>query len=145
MNSRVALQWQMSYFQAHLKILPTSGTVQIPNSIIPDLAQWSSACLSAPPQARSLQHLPIAIQWSAGALENSSGTGPSHQLQVASQRYPAYYGGPLARRASDAAVELHSAALLDSSCIFLPSTSQQAANALHSVGHYPDYSRSSGQ
>ena len=86
MNCRVAPQWKMSYFQAHLKILPTSGTIQSPNSIIRDLAQWSCACLSAPPQARSLQHFPTALLWSSGALENSSGTELSHQLQVAKQQ-----------------------------------------------------------
>ena len=83
MKSRVTPQWQMSYFQVHLKILPTSGTIQSPNSIIPYLAQWSSECVSAPPHARSLKHLSIAIQWSSGGLENSSGSGPSHPLQVA--------------------------------------------------------------
>ena len=88
---------QMSYFQVHLKILLTSGTVQSPNSIILDLAQWSCACFSFPPQGRSLLHFHVALQWSSGALDNSSGTKLSHQLQVCFlASYSTCYGGLLA-------------------------------------------------
>ena len=95
MNSRVAQQWQISYFQVHLKILPTSGTVQSPNSRIPDLTQWLCAYLSAPPQARSLQHFPKALQWSSVGLENSSGTKLTSITGSLVTSYPTYYGGPL--------------------------------------------------